>query len=316
MDRNSVLGSVFILLCLGLPVIGKEPIEPIPTNLIIDSEKAALGKKLFNDVRLSKDDSVSCASCHEMGMYGTDNRKVSKGINDQLGKRNSPTVFNAVFNFKQFWDGRADDLHEQAALPVMDPREMAMDSWEDVVSKISKDPEYQHDFNLVFDGELNADTITGAIAEYEKTLVTVNAPFDQYLRGDDAAISDEQKRGYHLFKAFGCSSCHQGVNVGGNMFQKFGVLKDINLKEGGASSDLGRFDVTGNQWDKHVFKVPSLRLAVKTAPYFHDGSIATIEEAVDIMIEYQLGREVDKDDKSAIIAFLGSLVGENGEIVK
>jgi len=179
-----------------------------------------------------------------------------------------------------------------------------------VVKKLSDDSQYAKSFQQVYGQSMNEDLIVDAIAEYEKKLITPNSPFDQFLHGNEAAITAEQKQGYELFKAYGCVSCHQGKNVGGNMFQKFGVLKDINLQSGSLNEDLGRYEVTKNEWDKRVFKVPSLRLAVKTAPYFHDGSVPTIEEAVDIMIEFQLGRSVPVSDRSSIIAFLESLVGE------
>lgn len=284
-----------------------EPIQPLDNEIQINQKKAKLGELLFNETKLSSDNSVSCASCHNLAGAGADNKAVSPGVNNTVGTRNSPTVFNAVYNFKQFWDGRANTLAEQAAGPITDPVEMGS-KWPDVIDTLTADPVYKKYFDDVY-GEISETTVTDAIAEFEKTLITTNSPFDKFLLGDANAIDENQKRGYELFKSYGCSSCHQGKNVGGNMFQKFGVLKDINLRKN-KSSDLGRYKVTGNQWDKHVFKVPSLRLAVLTAPYFHDGSIDTIEDAVDIMIEFQLGREVPDKDRNDIITFLKSLVGE------
>jgi len=286
-------------------------ITPIPQQVDVNKDKAELGKKLFFDKRLSTDNSISCATCHDLKSgFGADGKALSNGVNGRLGNRNSPTVFNATFNFKQFWDGRAHDLVEQARGPVINPVEMGMATWDEVVKKLSADSDYQASFSRLFADDISEETIVAAIAEYEKTLITPNSPFDQFLRGDESALSAQQKKGYELFKAYGCVSCHQGQNVGGNMFQKMGVLKDINLMSGSLNEDLGRYEVTKNEWDKRVFKVPSLRLAVKTPPYFHDGSVNTIEEAVDIMIEFQLGRTVPKDDRSSIIAFLESLVGE------
>lgn len=285
------------------------PIEPLPLKLDVNASLANIGKKLFFDQRLSVDDSVSCASCHDLEKgFGTDLKKVSTGINGLKGNRNSPTVINSGFNFKQFWDGRADNLHEQAKIPITNPVEMGMPNLDMLVEKVSF--AYNAHFERVLGRPTDIDAIASALAEYQKTLVTQNAPIDRYLRGDKAALTAQQVRGLQLFQSYGCSSCHQGRNVGGNMFQKFGVLKDINLLEGGLNADLGRYEVTKNEWDKRVFKVPSLRLAVHTPPYFHDGSVKTIEEAVDIMIQFQLGRKVPEEDRAAIIAFLHALPGE------
>lgn len=292
--------------------LANNPIEPLPLSVKVNPAKVKLGKKLFTDTRLSADNSISCASCHELSAesYGTDLRSVSEGVKGQLGGRNSPTVFNSGFNFAQFWDGRADSLASQALGPVVNPIEMGMSSWEEVTSKLKGDTYYTTAFKQIYGTEISAVNIADAIAEFEKTLITANSPFDKFLRGDKKAISKQQKHGYQLFQSYGCVSCHQGRNVGGNMYQKFGVLKDIVLQSGTLGNDLGRFNVTKNEWDKRVFKVPSLRLAVKTPPYFHDGSVATIQEAVNIMIQFQLGREVPVTDQNAIIAFLESLVGD------
>jgi cytochrome c peroxidase len=293
-----------------------EPLQPLPTQVEVNAQKAALGKKLYNDTKLSKDNSISCASCHNLQTAGVDKKRFSPGVGGTLGGRNSPTVFNATFNFRQFWDGRAADLVEQAGGPVVNPVEMAA-AWPDVIAALSKDPQYPALFEAAYGkgAKIDESTITQAIAEFEKTLITANSPFDRYLLGEEAALTDKQKRGYELFKSYGCSSCHQGKNVGGNMFQKFGVLKDINLRKSEVD-DLGRFNITGNEWEKHVFKVPSLRLAVLTPPYFHDGSVETIQEAVNIMIEFQLGRSVPPEDREAIIDFLNSLVGQYREETK
>lgn len=317
-NRGRIAAVIFILgsISSGL-ALGGEPITPLPLSVEVDPAKAQLGKTLFFDKRLSADDSISCASCHELSAaWGTDLRPVSAGVKGQLGSRNSPTVFNSVFNFTQFWDGRAESLADQARGPVVNPVEMGMASWDDAVKKLAGDAAYQQAFKSLYAAGMTADTIVDAIAEYEKTLITPNAPFDQYLRGKTDAINETQKRGYKLFKAYGCIACHQGQNVGGNMFQKFGVLKDISLLSGTLSNDLGRFILTRNEWDKRVFKVPSLRLAIMTPPYFHDGSVATIDEAVGVMIQFQLGRDVPDADKQAIIAFLTSLVGELPKGVK
>lgn len=310
-----IVAGIFSL--SGFTVSGNEPITPLPLSVEVNPAKVALGKKLFFDKSLSIDNSISCASCHELANgYGTDSVARSFGVKGQVGKRNSPTIYNSVFNFTQFWDGRADTLATQAMGPITNPVEMGMSSWEDMVDKLKKVDSYVNDFQSVYGSQITQQAVVDAIAEFEKTLITANSPFDQYLRGKQNAISDTEKRGYKLFKSYGCVSCHQGKNVGGNMFQKFGVLKDIVLQGGTLSKDLGRYNVTRNEWDKRVFKVPSLRLAVKTPPYFHDGSVPTIYEAVNVMIKFQLGRDVPEADKQAIIAFLGSLVGELPEGVQ
>jgi cytochrome c peroxidase len=309
--NNMVLKLVVGILLFVLASLssGAEPILPIPVSLSHDPAKAELGKKLFSDVRLSKDDTLSCESCHFLDRAGVDFFDKSRGINGQINRRNSPTVYNSALNFRQLWDGRADTLEKQIEMAVKSPAVMGMSSWDEVVEKISSIENYKNQFQEVYGEPVNASNIQHAIAEFERTLLTPNSPFDRYLRGDVGAISQEAKQGYQYFKSYGCSSCHQGANVGGNLFQKIGVLKDINLMEG-LSTDLGRFGITGNEWDKRVFKVPSLRLVTLTPPYFHDGSVKTLEEAVDIMIEFQLGRQVPEAHRKAIIEFLKTLPGE------
>lgn len=313
---NAIAVIATALLCLTGSFSHASEIEPLPLERAYDRGKASLGKALFSDTSLSADGTISCASCHDLSAWGAEPKAVSTGIKNQLGTRNSPTVFNSSFNFKQFWDGRADALSHQAESPIVNPVEMGMASWDAVIQKLSRNAKYVAEFDKYYGGVISKQTVTGALAEFEKTLVTVNSPFDQYLRGDMSAITNEQKRGYELFKSYGCVACHQGKNVGGNMFQKFGVLKDISLGGADLSDDLGRYNVTKNEWDKRVFKVPSLRLAVKTPPYFHNGSVKTIADAVDIMIKYQLGREVPLEDRDSIIAFLDSLVGNKPEGIK
>lgn len=293
---------------LVFSVSATEPILPIPESLPHDPAKAALGEQLFSDPRLSKDDSLSCQSCHFLDRAGVDFVSRSIGIDGQLNDRNSPTVFNSALNFRQLWDGRASTLEEQANMVVKNPKVMGMESWEALIDKLSRVDEYQQGFKTVYGEPINARNVKHALAEFQRTLLTPNSPFDQYLKGDESAISAEAKKGYQYFKSYGCSSCHQGANVGGNLFQKVGVLKDINLHKG-LNEDLGRFDVTGNVWDKRVFKVPSLRLVTLTPPYFHDGSVQTLQEAIDIMTEYQLGRKIPSEHKAAIIEFLKTLPG-------
>ena len=262
------------LACALLPAPGNaaEPIKPIPTNVEVDEKKAALGERLFHEPRLSKDDSTSCASCHDLALGGDDGRKVSVGIGDQAGTINAPTVYNAGFNFKQFWDGRADTLHQQIDGPVQSAVEMGS-LWPDVINKLYQDDQYPRLFGEVFGDGINRSNVKSAIAEFMRSLTTPNSRFDQWLNGDASALSERERAGYGLFKSYGCVSCHQGANVGGNMFQVFGVLNEYFKRRGNITdADMGRYNITGNDADMHAFKVPSLRMAAHTAPYLHDGS--------------------------------------------
>ena len=238
---------------------------------------------------------------------------MSTGIEGRLGLVNAPTVFNAGFNFKQFWDGRAHTLSDQIDGPVQSNIEMES-LWPDVVTKLYQDDDYPGLFEQVYadrEQTISRGTIKDAIAEFVQSLITPNSRFDRWLAGDEEALSAHEKEGYALFKSYGCVSCHQGANVGGNMFQVFGVINDYFKKRGNITeADLGRFNVTGNIADRHAFKVPSLRMAAHTAPYLHDGNAATLREAVDIMFEFQLGREAPDEDKEKIVAFIETLAGE------
>jgi cytochrome c peroxidase len=288
-----------------------EPIKPVTLDPKLNPKKVALGDKLFHDKRLSKDNSVSCASCHNLARGGADGLAASVGIRGAKGPINAPTVFNSSLNFRQFWDGRAASLEEQAAAPVHNPAEMGS-SWAEVLAKLVQDPAMVASFKESYADGLSAKNIQDAIAVFERSLVTPNARFDKYLNGDKAALTADEVRGYQLFKAYGCVACHQGVNVGGNMFQTFGVMGDYFAKRGGVTAaDLGRFNVTKNEGDKHVFKVPSLRNVAVTAPYFHDGSAKTLPDAVDVMFKYQLGRPASAQDKDLIVKFLYTLTGEH-----
>ena len=275
----------------------------------LDLRKVALGRALFHDPILSRDGKVSCASCHNLAAGGVDGQTVSIGIGAAKGTVNAPTVYNAGLNLAQFWDGRAATLEEQAGGPITNPIEMGS-SWPLVLARLIASP-YRAEFQKIFGGDPTIETIREAIAAFEKTLITVDSPFDRWLGGDDAALTDAEKAGYARFKALGCASCHQGRNVGGNMFQRFGFFGDWFSDRGRpeTKADLGRFNVTGQPEDRHVFKVPSLRLAVLTAPYFHDGSVASLEEAVRLMAHYQLGRDISTDDVTLITGFLRTLPG-------
>ena len=294
-----------------------EPIKVLekPTNL--DSKKVELGRKLYFDKRLSKGNSVSCSTCHNLEKGGADGKVVSMGVKGQEGNINSPTVYNSSLLFRQFWDGRSEHLIDQADSPIQNPAEMGS-LWSQVVLKLSNDETYTKEFESIYPEDtesINRMNIKDALAEFEKSLITVDSPFDLYLKGDENAIDDRAKNGYELFKKYGCASCHQGANVGGNMFQVFGVLNNYFIERGNITdADRGRFNLTGNKEDMHKFKVPSLRMVALTPPYLHDGNAKTLREAVDIMFKYQLGRTAPDEDKEKIVHFLKTLTGKHKEL--
>jgi len=295
--------KITILLILSsLTLYSQDLISPIPTYINFDKKKASLGKALFFDPILSRDKTISCATCHILEDGGDDNLPVSIGINGQKGDVNAPTVLNAVYNFRQFWDGRAKDLKEQAAQPIENPKEMGF-NFKDLIKRL-KNSYYNKMFKKIYKDGVTKNNILDAIAEYEKTLITPNSPFDRYLRGDKDALTKKQKEGYELFKTKGCITCHHGVNIGGNMFNRFGVFQDPK------TSNLGRYNVTKKESDKYFFKVPTLRNIEKTAPYFHDGRTYSLKEAVLLMAEYQLGRKITVDEIEKIVSFLKSLTGQ------
>ena len=223
-------------------------------------------------------------------------------------------MFNAGLNFRQFWDGRASTLEEQIDGPVQSPVEMG-NLWPEVVLKLYEDEQYPGRFGAIYADGINRQNVKDALAEFMRSLVTPNSRFDRWLRGEEDALSEHERHGYELFKRYGCVSCHQGANVGGNMFQVFGVINEYFRRRGNITeADMGRYNITGNPEDRHVFKVPSLRMAALTAPYLHDGSAATLRDAVDAMFEFQLGREAPDEDKEAIVAFIRTLVGESKEL--
>jgi cytochrome c peroxidase len=289
-----------------------EPIKPIPLSLKLDSRKVALGEKLFREPVLSHDNTISCSSCHSLAKGGTDRLMRSVGLGQREGNINSPTVFNSGFNFKQFWDGRANTLEDQIDGPIQATNEMGS-VWREVVQKLQTTAQYAAEFSVIYSDGVQPKNVKDAIAEYERSLTTPNSRFDKYLRGDDAALTQAEKDGYHKFKAFGCVSCHQGVNIGGNMFETFGTMGDYFAVRGNITkADLGRFNITGREQDRFVFKVPSLRNVALTAPYFHDGSAKTLEEAVGIMAQYQVGRSLSPQDAADLVLFLKTLTGEYG----
>ncbi|MDX8403406.1 MAG: cytochrome-c peroxidase [Mariprofundaceae bacterium] len=287
-----------------------EPIQPIPQTVQIDTRKVVLGERLFHDERLSGDDSISCAHCHDLDRGGVDGTKHSFGVEGREGPINSPTVYNSGLNFVQFWDGRAATLEDQIEGPVHADKEMNS-NWPQVIKKLSADKSYPGDFRNIYKDGMTPENIKNAIAEFERSLNTPNSRFDRYLRGEDDAINNDEKSGYTLFKDYGCAACHQGANVGGNIYQIFGVMGDYFKDRGNLTKvDDGRYNVTGNEEDRHVFKVPSLRMVTLTAPYFHDGSKEELEDAIKVMAKYQLGRKIADEDIKMIIQFLHTLPGE------
>lgn len=307
-------GVVFMLcLGLGMPLMAApldEALKPLPAVPMLDPAKVELGRQLFNEPRLSVNNTLSCASCHRLESGGADNKPFSIGFDGKPVDINTPSVFNASLNFKQFWNGRVDTLEAQIQQVVISPVEMGSD-WKTVVQNLSALPAYQAAFQRAYPDGVTAANVQNALATYERTLLTPNSRFDQYLLGDTKIFTIQEKYGYQRFKDYGCIACHQGVNIGGNMFQKFGVMGDYFKARGNPlESDLGRYLLTQDEEDRHVFKVPSLRNVAVTAPYFHDASAKTLEEAVDVMFKYQLGRNPSQEDKDLIIQFLKTLTGE------
>ncbi|TDV37880.1 cytochrome c peroxidase [Paraburkholderia caballeronis] len=292
------------------PEFANEPVQPLPKSLPTNARKVALGLQLFHDPRLSADNSISCASCHSLSTGGVDNKKLSPGVGGTIGVINAPTVFNAALNHMQFWDGRAGTLQDQAGGPPLNPIEMASTSWDQIVGKLKKDDALTAAFTKVYPNGWSGANITDAIAEFEKTLLTPSR-FDAYLRGDAHALNSEEVRGYQLFKANRCTTCHVGKNLGGQSFERMGRAADYFTARGNGLTDAdnGRWGVTHDPLDRHAFKTPGLRNVELTAPYFHDGSRADLRDAVRDMAKYQVGTQLSDADVDAIVAFLKSLTG-------
>ncbi len=275
-------------------------------------EKVSLGKMLYFDTRLSKTGNNSCNSCHNLATYGVDNASFSKGDAGKLGGRNSPSVYNAALHNFQFWDGRAKDVEEQAGMPVLNPVEMAIPSKEFLVNRLKQTKDYPDLFAAAFpkDGNpLSYENLQKAIGAFERTLITPSR-FDDFIGKNPSYLHKEEKEGLKLFIETGCTNCHSGVAIGGSQFQKFGVFADYTALTGSKKYDAGRMEVTGQASDKGVFKVPSLRNVAKTAPYFHDGSVSDLPQAIQIMAKTQLNKELTAQQTAKIAAFLNALTGE------
>ena len=289
-----------------------EPIRPLPYSIEVDARKAELGRILYHDTRLSSDNTVSCATCHGLNTAGVDNKQYSEGVQGQMGGVNAPTVYNAVFNFVQFWDGRALNLADQAAGPPLNPVEMASESFDEIIAKLQADKELTRAFTEVYPDGWSEANITNAIEVFETTLITPNSPFDNYLRGDENAITQAEKEGYELFKKYNCATCHTGVNLGGLSYELMGLRKhyfaDRNMEM--TVEDDGRYKVTQEERDRHRFKVPGLRNVALTWPYYHDGSQTSLKEAVCKMGTYQSGVELTDEEEDKIVLFLNTLTGQ------
>jgi len=297
-----------------LPALKGEPIQPLSLKTNLDADKIALGKQLFFDFRLSGDNTLNCASCHSLAKGGTDQAKVATGIRGQQGPINSPSVYNASYNIAQFWDGRAKDLVAQAAGPVANPGEMGAE-WNQVVETLNQIEAYRSAFATLYPEQgLTQASVTQAIATFEESLVTTNSRFDQYLHGRIENLSNDEQEGYELFKDH-CVSCHFGPSLGGQSFEKMGREQNYFQLRGGplTEADNGRFNVSKQEADRHLFKVPNLRNVEITYPYFHDGSVATLEDAVKIMARVQRGKILTDDEAEKIVAFLKTLTGEYQE---
>ncbi len=306
MNKTTQFAVSLVISALPLLSWASEPIQPLQAPKDINQAQAELGKKLYFDPRLSKSGFISCNSCHNLSMGGTDNLKTSIGHNWQQGPINSPTVLNSSLNFVQFWDGRAKDLKEQAGGPIANPKEMAS-THELAVKVLETIPAYVAEFKKAFGSDkITINEVTHAIAEFEKTLVTPNSRFDRWLTGDKTALTEKEVEGYQLFKNSGCVACHNGAAVGGNTFQKMGMVAPYETK----NPAEGLKGVTGKEADRFKFKVPTLRNVELTYPYFHDGEAATLSQAVDTMGRIQLGKKFTDEENAKVVAFLKTLTGD------
>ena len=301
---------IFQVICNLLVVaVAREPIKPLPQTIQYNKKVANLGKMLFMDTLLSKDNSISCHSCHDFSHGGAEPYEYSTGVFKQKGNINAPTVFNSYFNFRQFWNGRAADLTEQAAGPLHNPIEMGMTSKE-IEQKLNDHESYPKLFHQTFGTyKITIDQVTKAIAEFEKALITPNSKFDRYLRGE-VELTQQESDGYLLFKTLGCASCHNGINIGGNSFQYLGAVNEVDKE---LSGDL--YEITKDPFDRHRYKVPSLRNIMLTPPYLHTGEAKKIEDVVKTMAFHNLGYQLDNEEITLLVAFFETLTGDRPAII-
>jgi cytochrome c peroxidase len=290
--------------------LANEPIAPIPLSTDLNPDKVRLGERLFHEPRLSHNNARTCSDCHQLAEGGDDGESRSLAVDGKPLDFNTPTVFNAALNFRLNWRGNFSTLAAHNENLLHNVRIMNT-NWPELLAKLRADPDYREAFAAIYPGDLEPAQVLDAIATFERSLLTPNARFDRYLRGRRDAITEQEKRGYELFKAYGCTACHQGVNVGGNLFQKFGIFQPrFSQRDALTEADLGRFTLTGDQRDRQVFRVPSLRNVAVTPPYFHDGSAQTLENAVEIMARKQLNRALTEEEIGLIVKFLRTLTGE------
>lgn len=297
---------------LAAAEFANEPVRPIHDSIPVDIRKVILGDMLFHDTRLSADNTVSCATCHSLNTAGVDNKQFSVGIKEQVGGVNAPTVFNAHYNFVQFWDGRAATLAAQAGGPPLNPIEMGHKSFDDICKVLSEDKAFEKVFMEVYPEGFTEATITDAIQEFERTLITPNSRFDKYLKGDKNILTAEEINGYDLFKKYNCATCHVGENLGGQSYELMGMRADYFGDRGTEITfeDHGRNKETKTERDMHRFKVPGLRNIELTGPYYHDGTKKTLEEAVIDMAKYEVGVNLTESETADIVKFLKTLTGE------
>lgn len=301
----------FIFICTIVTAIHAEILRPIEANIQYNQNKAKLGKKLFFDPGLSKDGTIACVNCHALPGSGADSKSYSTGIRAQEGDINTPTVLNSSLSFVQMWDGRAKTLQDQVHLPITNPKEMD-NSMRNVITYLSSKPEYVKAFKKIYSHGISEQSVSDAIAEFEKALITPRSRFDRFLMGETHLLTPLEKKGKDLFSSLGCISCHNGTAVGGYMYQKFGIFNHHRSDK----NQLGRYNVTLREEDRYVFKVPTLRNIALTAPYFHDGSAKTLKDAIMLMGFYQLGIRLQKDQIDALEAFLHTLTGETPRILR
>lgn len=326
-DAPPTLGSrralVALSLAAGLAVAQQAPVPPstaadaheaivpLPLTVAVDPAQAALGERLFHDARLSQDRDMACTTCHDLASGGDDGLTRAKTASGAILARNSPTIFNVAFNFSYNWDGAADTLEAHADRLLLNPKIMRAD-WPELLARLKADADYVRAFAAAYPDGLTKPNVLSALASYERSLITPDARFDRYLRGEAGALTVAERQGYALFTGYGCIACHQGANIGGNMYQKFGVFEEVltATAQDATAVDLGRYKITQVERDRGVFRVPSLRNVALTAPYFHDGRAATLEEAVETMARVQLGKSLPPAEISLIVQFLKSLTGE------
>lgn len=302
--------KIILSTLVSFSLYAQSSITPIPKTLSYKQDQAQLGKEIFKDSSISKNGSISCASCHNLATNGADVTQYSFGVDSKETKFNTPTVFNSVFNFAYFYDGRAKNLKEQTLIGLSNVNHMNMNI-DELITKLQA-TNYKKEFEDIFEDGLTKENFLTAIVEFQKALITPNSKFDNYLRGDTTVLTSQEKRGYNTFKKDGCVNCHNGINLGSNMYQKMGVFTPFTSDK----ISYGRHNVTKRERDKYVYKVPTLRNIAQTAPYLHDGSAKTLSDAVIAMYEYQLGVKKTKKEVRDLVAFLKTLDGEQPKILK